>query len=77
MKIPVIEKIKRLPKQTEESLNDAFTVLLSVEDRKSVDQFPAVHSGISRMTTKEFLENLTRIGNEITDFVRKLSESKN
>ena len=77
MKISVIEKIKRLPKQTEESLNDAFTVLLSVEDRKSVDQFSAVHSGISRMTTKDFLENLTRIGNEITDFVRKLSESKN
>ena len=39
MKISVIEKIKRLPKQTEESLNDAFTVLLSVEDRKSVDDY--------------------------------------
>ena len=39
-------------------------------------QFSAVHSGISRMTAKEFLEELTRIGNEITEFVRKLSESK-
>ena len=39
-------------------------------------QFSAVHSGISRMTTKEFLEELTKIGNEISDFVRKLSESK-
>jgi hypothetical protein len=39
MKISVIEKIKRLPKQIEESLNDAFTVLLSVEDRKSVDDY--------------------------------------
>ena len=39
MKISVVEKIKRLPKQTEESLNDAFTVLLSVEDRKSVDHY--------------------------------------
>ena len=39
MKISVIEKIKRLPKQTEEILNDAFTVLLSVEDRKSVDHY--------------------------------------
>ena len=39
MKISIIEKIKRLPKQTEESLNDAFTVLLSVEDRKSVDHY--------------------------------------
>lgn len=40
-------------------------------------QFSAVSSGISRMTGKEFLEELTRIGNEITEFVRKLSESKN
>ena len=39
-------------------------------------QFSAVHSGISRMTAKEFLEELTKIGNEISDFVRKLSESK-
>ena len=39
-------------------------------------QFSAVQSGISRMTAKEFLEELTRIGNEITEFVRKLSESK-
>jgi predicted RNA-binding protein with PIN domain len=39
-------------------------------------QFSAVHSGISRMTAKEFLEELTRIGNEITEFVRKLAQSK-
>ena len=39
-------------------------------------QFSAVHSGISRMTTREFLEELTRIGNEITEFARKLSECK-
>lgn len=39
MEIPVIEKIKRLPKQTEESLRDAFSVLMSVEDRKSVDDY--------------------------------------
>lgn len=39
-------------------------------------QFSAVHSGILRMTSKEFLDELTRIGNEITEFVRKLSESK-
>ena len=36
MEIAVIEKIKRLPKQTEESLRDAFSVLMGVEDRKSV-----------------------------------------
>lgn len=40
-------------------------------------QFSAIHSGISRMTAKEFLEELTRIGNEITEFVRRLSECKN
>ena len=39
MNIPVIEKIKSLPKQTEESLRDAFSVLMSVEDRKSVDHY--------------------------------------
>ena len=39
MEIPVIERIKRLPKQTEESLRDAFSVLMSVEDRKSVDSY--------------------------------------
>ena len=39
MEIAVIEKIKRLPKQTEESLRDAFSVLMSVEDRKSVDDY--------------------------------------
>ncbi len=39
-------------------------------------QLSAVHSGISRMTAGEFLEELTRIGNEITEFVRKLSECK-
>ena len=40
-------------------------------------QFSAVHSGISRMTAKEFIDELTRIGNEITDFVRRLAECKN
>lgn len=39
MKIPVIVKIKSLPKQTEESLCDAFNVLLSVEDRHEADEY--------------------------------------
>ena len=39
MKIVVIEKIKRLPVQTEESLRDAFSVLMHTEDRKSVDHY--------------------------------------
>lgn len=37
--IPVIEKIKRIPQQTEESLRDAFAMLMTVEDRKSVDGY--------------------------------------
>ena len=39
MEISIIEKIQRLPVQTEESLRDAFSVLLSVEDCKCVDPF--------------------------------------
>jgi len=39
MDIPVIEKIKRLPEQTEETLTDVFAVLRSVEDRRSVDHY--------------------------------------
>lgn len=39
MEIAVIEKIKRLPQQTEESLRDAFSVLTFAEDRKSVDHY--------------------------------------
>lgn len=39
IEIPVIERIKRLPQQTEESLYDAFSVLLGVEDRRSVDHY--------------------------------------
>lgn len=35
----ILEKIMRLPKQTEESLLDAFVVLQTVEDRKSVDHY--------------------------------------
>ena len=37
-------------------------------------QYSAVHSGISRMTTKEFEAEVISIGNEITDFVRKLAK---
>lgn len=38
-------------------------------------QFSAVHSGISRMTTKEFSDELISVGNEITEFVKKLCET--
>ena len=39
-------------------------------------QFSAVHSGILRMTAKEFLEELTRVGNEITEFINKLTQAQ-
>ena len=39
MKIAVIERIKKLPRQTEETLHDALSVLLSVDDRRSVDHY--------------------------------------
>ncbi len=39
-------------------------------------QNSAVLSGILRMTAKEFEEEIQRVGNEITEFVRKLAESK-
>ncbi len=38
-------------------------------------QFSAVHSGILRMTAEEFRDDLTRVGNQINDFLRKLSET--
>ncbi len=55
-------------------LGPDYSIRMVTNDR--LLQFSAVHSGISRMTTKEFLEELTRVGNEITDFIKKLSESK-
>lgn len=39
-------------------------------------QFSAVHSGISRMTPQEFIDELTCVGNEITAFVKKLADSQ-
>lgn len=39
LEIPIIEKIKRLPRQTEESLRDVLSVLYGVDDRRSVDHY--------------------------------------
>ena len=39
-------------------------------------QFSAVHSGISRMTAKEFEDEVTKIGNEISEFIKRLSENR-
>lgn len=58
-----------------QELGPDYSIRVVTDDR--LLQFSAVHSGIFRMTTKEFLEELTRIGNEISEFLRKLSESKN
>jgi predicted phage terminase large subunit-like protein len=37
--IEVLEIIKNLPKQTEETLNDAFGILVGIEDRRSVNHY--------------------------------------
>ncbi len=55
-------------------LGTDYSIRMVTDDK--LLQFSAVHSGILRMTSKEFLDELTRIGNEITEFVRKLYESK-
>ena len=55
-------------------LGPDYSIRMVTNDR--LLQFSAVHSGVSRMTAKEFLEELTRIGNEINEFVRKLAECK-
>ena len=39
-------------------------------------QFSAVHAGILRMTATEFENEVTAVGNEITEFIRKLTESQ-
>ena len=39
-------------------------------------QFSAVSSGILRMTAKEFENEVRRVGNEITDFIKKLTEQR-
>lgn len=38
-------------------------------------QFSAVHSGILRMTAEEFMDEITRVNNEIASFVRRLAEN--
>jgi predicted RNA-binding protein with PIN domain len=55
-------------------LGPDYSIRMVTDDK--LLQFSAVHAGISRVTAQEFIEELTRIGNEITEFVRKLAESK-
>ena len=39
-------------------------------------QISAVTAGVSRMTTREFIAEVTRVGSEITDFIRRLTEQR-
>ena len=55
-------------------LGPDYTVKVVTGDR--LLQFSAVHSGISRRTAKEFEDEVTAVGNEITDFIRKLTERR-
>jgi predicted RNA-binding protein with PIN domain len=55
-------------------LGPDYSVRVVTGDR--LVQNAAVHSGVLRMTTKEFEAEVTRIGKEIDDFVKKLAASK-
>ncbi|MBR6742255.1 MAG: TetM/TetW/TetO/TetS family tetracycline resistance ribosomal protection protein [Clostridia bacterium] len=50
---------------------------ISVVTGDRLVQCSAVNSGILRVTPKEFADELTAVGNEINDFVRKFADSKN
>ena len=39
-------------------------------------QLSAVHAGILRMTAKEFEDEVTSVGNEITEFIRNLAATQ-
>lgn len=59
--LPIIEKIKKLPRQTEESLQDAFSVLQTVEDRRSVDHYVRwVRSEAKKLRTAKAYELIKR-----------------
>ena len=55
-------------------LGPDYSVRVVTGDR--LVQNSAVVSGILRMTAKEFEDEITAVGNEINDFVRKLTESQ-
>lgn len=60
MEIPVIEKIKRLPEQTEESLRDALSVLYSVKDREEADDYVKWIRGEARKFRSASAYNMIR-----------------
>ena len=54
------------------ALGPNYNITVVTGDR--LVQYSAVHSGILRMTAKEFEDEITAVGNEITEFVRRLSQ---
>ena len=50
---------------------------ISVVTGDRLVQCSAVNSGILRVTPKEFADELTAVGNEINEFIRKFADSKN
>ena len=61
MEIAVIERIKKLPRQTEETLHDALSVLFSVDDRKSVDHYVKwIRAEATKLRTAEAYEIIKR-----------------
>lgn len=56
-------------------LGPDYSIRVVTSDR--LLQFSAVHSGISRMSAAEFESEIISVGNEITSFVKKLSQSQN
>ena len=61
-----IEKVMR-------ELGPDYSIRVITGDR--LLQFSAVHSGVLRVTTEEFIAELISVGNEITEFIKKLAES--
>jgi predicted RNA-binding protein with PIN domain len=55
-------------------LGPDYSIRMVTDDK--LLQFSAVHSGISRMTAKEFEDEVIKVGNEISDFIKKLADSK-
>lgn len=57
VKIDIIERIMRIPQQTEETLSDIFGVLQGVEDKKSVDHYVRwVRTEAMKIRTPEMFE---------------------
>ena len=56
-------------------LGPDYTIHVVTGDR--LVQFSAVHSGILRMTSKEFYADVSSVGREINEFIKKLSKEKN